>query len=394
MSNSLNEEVQTSANNVVNYNSDSTSTLSSAPSHSPPNEITKVEIFKLSKNKRLPLLNQQLTIQDAFDPQDNITIHATTTVPGTLTARKNQPLSILGKIKTSYRVPSRNEAETPTKSTNAMPPININPNANVSTTNITDLFESSSSLYNLNIKGRQATVNTTYASLNRNTNSGGYLDIVKSYKATVSKYKNSQGLSLNDTKYYEYKKRWNEILKREKRVFDTKWSAASNSSTQANSLKVEDFEMIKSLGNGSFGKVILAKQVQTQKYFALKVLDKMSVVKSKQVDHTLNEKKILSCVNFTFIASFSSSFKDNANLFILLEFVPGGEMFKHLVKNNRFSENLTRFYCSQVILAIEYLHNLDIIHRDLKPENTVNFCLFMRFKMLYSLFTSKFASFS
>jgi protein kinase A len=58
-------------------------------------------------------------------------------------------------------------------------------------------------------------------------------------------------------------------------------------------------------------------------------------------------------------------------LYIALEFAPGGEMFKHLVKSNRFSENLTKFYCTQVILAIEYLHNLDIIHRDLKPENTL-----------------------
>lgn len=361
MSNSLNEDVKTTSSHVINYNSDSTSTLSSAPSTTPLNESTKEEIFKLSKSKRLPILTQQLTIQDAFDPKDNITVHTTATTTGssTLTARKNQPLSILGKIKTSYIVASRNEAETSSpKSTNVMPQINNIPNLNLTTTNITELFESSSSLYNLNIKGRQANVNTTYASLNRNTNAGGYLDIVKSYKATITKFKNSQGShTLNDAKYYEYKKRWNEILKREKRVFDTKWSAASNSSIQqANQMKLEDFEMLKTLGNGSFGKVVLVKHLETQKYFALKVLEKLSVVKSKQVDHTLNEKKILSCINFTFIATFSSSFKDNANLFILLEFIPGGEMFKHLVKNNRFSENLSRFYCSQVILAVEYLH--------------------------------------
>lgn len=85
----------------------------------------------------------------------------------------------------------------------------------------------------------------------------------------------------------------------------------------------------------------------------------------------MNEKKILNAVNFPFIASYAASFKDNCNLFIALEFVVGGEMFKHLVKYNKFSENLTKFYCAQVVLAIEYLHNMDIIHRDLKPENTL-----------------------
>ena len=69
------------------------------------------------------------------------------------------------------------------------------------------------------------------------------------------------------------------------------------------------------------------------------------MVKTKQVEHTLNEKKILNTTSFPFLTSLMYSFKDNANLYIVLEFIAGGEMFTHLVKLKRFSENLARFYC-------------------------------------------------
>lgn len=113
------------------------------------------------------------------------------------------------------------------------------------------------------------------------------------------------------------------------------------------------------------------KKRDSGKFYALKILEKRNVVRSRQIEHTLNEKKIISSVNSPFIASFIASFKDYSNLYIVLEFVNGGEMFKHLVRTNRFTENVSKFYCAQVVLAIEYLHSLDIIHRDLKPENTL-----------------------
>ncbi len=83
------------------------------------------------------------------------------------------------------------------------------------------------------------------------------------------------------------------------------------------------------------------------------------------------EKKILSCINFPFITSLVYSFKDNANLYMVLPFVAGGEMFAQLHRVSRFSEALTKFYVAQIVLGVEYLHSLDIIHRDLKPENTL-----------------------
>jgi protein kinase A len=173
---------------------------------------------------------------------------------------------------------------------------------------------------------------------------------------------------LYDNKYIEYKRRWLEILRKEKKYFDAKMNGVKATNITG---KLEQFEMKKTLGKGSFGKVILVKHKENGKLYAMKLLEKSSVVKSKQVEHTLNEKKILSAISFPFLTSYFCSFKDNANLYIVLEFVAGGEMFKQLVRVNRFSENLCRFYCAQVVLAIEYLHSLDVIHRDLKPENTL-----------------------
>ena len=199
----------------------------------------------------------------------------------------------------------------------------------------------------------------------------------KSITASVNK--------VNETKYVEYRRKWLETLRKEKRKFDTRWSQQAQKSSPT--IKLDELEFRRTLGTGSFGRVILIKiskkgsmessisdslpQGNSSRYYALKVLEKRNVIKTKQVEHTLYEKKILSAVSFPFIASMYASFKDNANLYLLLEFVSGGEMFAHLTRVGRFSEKLCKFYCAQVILAIEYLHSLDIIHRDLKPENTL-----------------------
>jgi protein kinase A len=89
----------------------------------------------------------------------------------------------------------------------------------------------------------------------------------------------------------------------------------------------------------------------------------------KQEEHVVNEKRILQALNFPFIIRFYFSFKDNANLYIGLELVEGGELFRHLRDSERFDEKKAKFYASQIILALEYLHLLGIVYRDLKVQN-------------------------
>lgn len=308
------------------------------------------------------VLPQQLTIQNPFDPDDNATVHFTASSTSHWLSDNSKTIS-----KDSNKLSSLpNDL-----SFNKLLPLNKLANNNNSSSNQHSLFQAnnfsffSSNWLNLNVKGRPAAVNSVNATLNKNTSLLGYIDV--NHKTSKTSLTKLNRCSI-DAKYMEYKRKWLDVLRKEKKIFESKWNCFNSS---LNNSKLSDFELKKTLGNGSFGRVILAKCRDSGKFVALKILEKKNVVKSRQVEHTLNEKKIISCVNFPFIASFVTSFKDNSNLFIVLEFVSGGEMFKHLVRTNRFSENLSRFYCAQVILAIEYLHTLDIIHRDLKPENTL-----------------------
>jgi protein kinase A len=95
------------------------------------------------------------------------------------------------------------------------------------------------------------------------------------------------------------------------------------------------------------------------------------VIKTRQVEHTFNEKNILFAMDNLFIVKLFEYFADSKALYFMLEFINGGEMFTHIQKQKRrrFNEAQTRFFASETVLAFEYLHNLDIIFRDLKPEN-------------------------
>jgi protein-serine/threonine kinase len=135
--------------------------------------------------------------------------------------------------------------------------------------------------------------------------------------------------------------------------------------------RLEDFDMLKVLGKGSYGKVVLVKRKDSDdtSVYAMKMLRKEHIVKRNQVEHTQAERNVLQIVKHPFIVELIAAFQTPKKLHFVLEFCAGGELFFHLSRAGRFSEGRTRYYASEILLALQYLHSLNIIYRDLKPEN-------------------------
>ena len=132
---------------------------------------------------------------------------------------------------------------------------------------------------------------------------------------------------------------------------------------------MSDFIIHRTLGTGSFGRVHLARSKHNMRYYAIKVLAKEKVYRMKQVEHTNSERAMLARVQHPFIVNLWGTFQDSANLYMIMDFVPGGELFTLLRKSQRFPNPVAKFYAAEVALALDYLHGQDIIYRDLKPEN-------------------------
>jgi serine/threonine protein kinase len=98
-------------------------------------------------------------------------------------------------------------------------------------------------------------------------------------------------------------------------------------------------------------------------------LKKADIVRMKQTEHILSEKEVLSQIHHPFIVNLLKTFQDTKRLYMILEYVVGGEVFSHLRKAGKFPSDVAKFYAAEIILALEYLHSLDIAYRDLKPEN-------------------------
>ncbi|KAJ4200709.1 CAMP-dependent protein kinase type 1 [Fusarium falciforme] len=130
-----------------------------------------------------------------------------------------------------------------------------------------------------------------------------------------------------------------------------------------------DFDILRTLGTGSFGRVHLVQSKHNQRFYAVKVLKKAQVVKMKQVEHTNDERRMLADVKHPFLITLWGTFQDIKNLYMVMDFVEGGELFSLLRKSGRFPNPVAKFYAAEVTLALEYLHSKNVIYRDLKPEN-------------------------
>lgn len=134
-------------------------------------------------------------------------------------------------------------------------------------------------------------------------------------------------------------------------------------------LSIEDFDLLKLLGRGSFGKVMQVVKKDTKQIYALKIIRKQHIVSRLEVTHTLAERTVLARINNPFIVPLKFSFQSPEKLYLVLSFINGGELFWHLQREGKFSMDRSRFYIAELLTALESLHELNVIYRDVKPEN-------------------------
>ena len=132
---------------------------------------------------------------------------------------------------------------------------------------------------------------------------------------------------------------------------------------------LSNYDIIKIIGTGAFGKVYFIQDKKTKQPYALKAQKKSQIMKENQTEHVYSEYCVLKEINNPFLINLHDFFQDNKYIYFILDYIPGGEMFTLMRTEIKFSEKNTQFYISQLIEGLNYLHLKKIIYRDIKPEN-------------------------
>ncbi|KAI2629473.1 serine/threonine protein kinase [Xylaria nigripes] len=133
--------------------------------------------------------------------------------------------------------------------------------------------------------------------------------------------------------------------------------------------KPENYQTVKIIGKGAFGEVKLVQKKSDGVVYAMKSLVKTEMFKKDQLAHVRAERDILAESDSPWVVKLFTTFQDANFLYMLMEFLPGGDLMTMLIKYEIFSEDITRFYIAEIVLAIEAVHKLGFIHRDIKPDN-------------------------
>ncbi|PVV02776.1 hypothetical protein BB560_002760, partial [Smittium megazygosporum] len=134
-------------------------------------------------------------------------------------------------------------------------------------------------------------------------------------------------------------------------------------------LGVQDFQTVKIIGRGAFGEVRLVQQRDSGKIYAMKVLRKADMIEKDQLAHVRAERDVLAESDSQWVVQLYFSFQDESRLYLIMEFLPGGDLMSMLIKYDIFPEDVTRFYIAECVLAISEVHKLSFVHRDIKPDN-------------------------
>ncbi|KAL0736610.1 hypothetical protein Bca4012_012820 [Brassica carinata] len=132
---------------------------------------------------------------------------------------------------------------------------------------------------------------------------------------------------------------------------------------------IQDFQLGKIYGVGSYSKVVRAKKKETGTVYALKIMDKKFITKENKTAYVKLERIVLDQLDHPGIIKLFFTFQDSFSLYMALESCEGGELFDQITRKGRLSEDEARFYSAQVVDALEYIHSMGLIHRDIKPEN-------------------------
>ena len=151
----------------------------------------------------------------------------------------------------------------------------------------------------------------------------------------------------------------------------TNYEDENNSHSSKENIGAHSFTAHELLGTGSFGEVYLVEKISDASLHAMKVLCKDKIFEHKLARYALTERNVLTVVSHPFIVKLNFSFQTQNELFLILQYCPGGDLSEYLHVEKKFNEYKARIYLAEVLLALEEIHSKDIIFRDLKPDNIV-----------------------